>query len=68
MARKPNYGFEKREREKAKAQKKADRLAARQARKAAGDTGGTPETLDGSTDAAPGEGTGSTTEDTNGQL
>jgi len=30
MARKPNYGFERREREKAKAEKKAERLAARQ--------------------------------------
>jgi hypothetical protein len=32
MARKPNYGFERREREKAKAEKKAERLKARQER------------------------------------
>jgi hypothetical protein len=33
MARKPNYGFERREREKAKAEKKAERQKARQERK-----------------------------------
>lgn len=33
MARKPNYGFERREREKAKAEKKAERLKAKQERK-----------------------------------
>jgi hypothetical protein len=32
MARKPNYGFERREREKAKAEKKAERLKAKQER------------------------------------
>jgi hypothetical protein len=30
MARKPNYGFERREREKVRAQKKADRQRAKQ--------------------------------------
>jgi len=33
MARKPNYGFERREREKAKAEKKAERLKAKQERR-----------------------------------
>ena len=37
MARKPNYGFERREREKAKAEKKAERLAARQKERENGD-------------------------------
>ncbi len=35
MARKPNYDFERRERDKAKAEKKAERLKAKQERRAA---------------------------------
>ena len=35
MARKPNYGFERRERERQKAEKKAARLEARRAKSAA---------------------------------
>ena len=35
MARKPNYGFERRERERLKAEKKAARLEAKRARAAA---------------------------------
>ena len=44
MARKPNYGFERREREKAKAEKKAERLKARQERAPSEDGEPTSET------------------------
>lgn len=37
MARKPNYDFERREREKARAAKKAEKKRAREERKASGD-------------------------------
>ena len=53
MARKPNYGFERREREKAKAEKKAERLAARQAGKALED--GDPDSEAPEGEAAPSE-------------
>jgi hypothetical protein len=56
MARKPNYGFERRQREQARAKKKADRLRAKQEkseqRKAALGTE-TPETGDEA--ATPGD-------------
>ncbi len=51
MARKPNYDFERRERDKAKAEKKAERLKAKQERRAAAgdpqDAGPEDDTVDG---------------------
>ena len=46
MARKPNYNFEKMERDRAKAAKKAERLAAKQERSDAKKAGNAPEGVD----------------------
>ena len=52
----PNYGYEKRQRELAKKQKKAEKLKAKAERKASGEPGEHDEESAGETDAQPGEG------------
>lgn len=52
----PNYGYEKRQRELAKKQKKAEKLKAKAERKASGDGDEHDNEPAGETDAQPGEG------------
>lgn len=53
----PNYGYEKRQRELAKKQKKADKLKAKAERKASGEPEGHEDEPADDADAQPGEGT-----------
>ena len=52
---KPNYSFEKRQRELAKQKKKAEKDAEKAARKRAGESGGAGDADEAAADADPGE-------------
>ena len=55
MPRKPNYGFERRERDRLKAEKKAEREKAKAERREANKVAGLPPDADDKADEEPGD-------------